>query len=158
MWGKIRDGFRSVPVAVGLGIMVAVLALHVLSLNEDSRLGRRLAQPLARLDTLIYDWRFQWLTPRRPEGQAPIVIVDIDEQSLQQQGRWPWSRETVAALVQALERRGVQLIGFDVVFSEPELNPADALLASPALSAGLRRELASPTAHREAETAKAHRG
>ncbi|MFZ5560046.1 MAG: CHASE2 domain-containing protein [Pseudomonadota bacterium] len=143
MWGKIRDSFRSVPVAVGLGIMVAVLALHVLSLNEDSRLGRRVAQPLARLDTLIYDWRFQWLTPRRPEGQAPIVIVDIDEQSLQQQGRWPWSRETVAALVQALERRGVQLIGFDVVFSEPELNPADALLASPALSAGLRRELAA---------------
>ncbi|MCD6060334.1 MAG: Adenylate cyclase, family 3 [Moraxellaceae bacterium] len=141
MWGEIRDSLRSVPVWVGLAIMLAVLAVHVISLDEDGRLGRRVAQPIARLDTLIYDWRFQWLTPQRPEGQVPIVIVDVDEQSLKQEGRWPWSREKVAGLVQALERQGVRLIGFDVVFSEPEANPADALLASPALSAAVRDEL-----------------
>lgn len=140
---QIRDSLRSVPVWVGLGIMLAVLALQALTMNEDSRLGRQLAQPLVRLDALIYDWRFQWLTPVRPEPPVPLVIVDIDEQSLKQVGRWPWSRARVAELVTALERQGVGLVGFDVVFSEPEANPADALLESGALSAGARAELAA---------------
>lgn len=138
---QIRDSLRSVPVWVGLAMMLAVLALHVLTLNEDSRLGRNLAQPLARLDELIYDWRFQWLTPKRPESAVPVIVVDVDEQSLKQEGRWPWSRARVAELVTALERQGVRLIGFDVVFSEPEANPADALLKAGHLSAGARAEL-----------------
>jgi adenylate cyclase len=141
MGDRIRDTLKSVPVWVGLGIVMAVLALQVLSLNEDSRLSRQVAQPLTRLDSLIYDWRFQWLTPRRPDGAVPVVIVDIDEQSLKREGRWPWGRDKVATLVGALERQGVQLIGFDVVFSEPEKNPADALLAPGVLSDAARAEL-----------------
>lgn len=141
MWEKIRQSMRSVPVWIGLGIVLVVLVLQVLSLGEDSQFGRRLAKPLTRLDTLIYDWRFQLLTPSRPEGQVPIVIVDIDEQSLKREGRWPWGREKVAGLVTALEQQGASLIGFDVVFSEPEKNPADALLASRALSESARSEL-----------------
>ncbi|HEX6591820.1 MAG TPA: hypothetical protein VF050_07465, partial [Moraxellaceae bacterium] len=82
MWGKIRESFRSVPVWVGLGIVVLVLVLHVLSLGESSRLSQRLAKPLTRLDTLVYDWRFQLLTPQRPEGATPIVVVDIDEATI----------------------------------------------------------------------------
>lgn len=141
MWNRFRDSVRSVPAWVGLAIVFAVLMLQVASLDEDSQFGRRLARPVDRLDTLIYDWRFQLLTPQRPEGQVPIVIVDIDEQSLKREGRWPWSRARVAALVTALEQQGVALVGFDVVFSEPEKNPADALLGSPALSESTRNEL-----------------
>lgn len=139
----IRTSVRSLPAWVGLGLVLAVLALHVLSLNEDSRLGRRLAQPLVRLDELVYDWRFQWLTPSRPESTVPVVVVDIDEQSLKQEGRWPWSRARVAALVTALERQGARLVGFDVVFSEPEKNPADAVLDGNFLSEAARAELAA---------------
>lgn len=161
MWERIRESFRSVPVWVGLALMAAVLALYVVSLDEDGRLGRRVAQPLARLDTLIYDWRFQWLTPKRPEGQVPIVVVDVDEQSLKREGRWPWSRTKVAALVQALEQQGVRLIGFDVVFSEAEKNPADDLLASATLPESVRAELAAQRAafdsdSRFAEVVPAH--
>lgn len=141
MMESIRRSLRSLPVWVGLGLVLAVLALHVLSLNEDNRNGRRLAQPLVRLDALIYDWRFQWFTPARPEAAASVVIVDIDEQSLKQEGRWPWSRARVARLVTALEQQGVRLVGFDVVFSEPEANPADALLGAGELSDGARAEL-----------------
>lgn len=141
MWNRIRDSVRSIPAWAGMGIVGLVLLLHVLSLSEDSRLGRNVAAPLARLDFLIYDWRFQWLTPTRPEGQVPIVIVDIDEQSLKQEGRWPWGRDKVAALVTALEQQGSALIGFDVVFSEPENNPADTVLSHPQLSATTRAEL-----------------
>ncbi|HEX4870605.1 MAG TPA: adenylate/guanylate cyclase domain-containing protein [Moraxellaceae bacterium] len=139
----IRSSLRSLPVWVGLALVATVLALHVLSLDEGSRLGRRLAQPLVRLDELIYDWRFQWLTPARPESPVPVVVVDIDEQSLKQEGRWPWSRARVARLVTALEQQGVRLVGFDVVFSEPESNPADAVLDGGRLSEAARAELAA---------------
>lgn len=141
MWSRIRDSVRSIPAWAGMGIVALVLLLHVLSLSEDSQLGHKVAAPFNRLDTLIYDWRFQWLTPARPEGQVPIVIVDIDEQSLKQEGRWPWGRDKIAALVRALEQQGTALIGFDVVFSEPEKNPADALLSNPQLSVSTRAEL-----------------
>lgn len=142
MWGKIRESFRSVPVWVGLGIVVLVLVLHVLSLGESSRLSQRLAKPLTRLDTLVYDWRFQLLTPQRPEGATPIVVVDIDEATIKREG-WPWSRDKFAVLVQQLEAEGVPLIGFDVVFSEPGKNPVEDLLRSDGLSEAARSELAA---------------
>jgi len=48
-----------------------------------------------------------------------IVIVDIDEKSLGEIGRWPWSRSVMAQLVERLfERHGIGLLAFDVVFAE----------------------------------------
>jgi adenylate cyclase len=54
----------------------------------------------------------------------------VDELSLKQEGRWPWSRDKLAELVLALQRQQVKLIGFDVVFSEEERNPVTQVLAS----------------------------
>ncbi len=143
MWQSIRSSVRSLPVWIGLGIVALILVLHVVSLAEDSRLAKQLAQPLQRLDTLIYDLRFQLLTPDRPEGDTPVVVVDIDEQSIRREGRWPWSRSKVAALVQSLEKEGVKLIGFDVVFSEAESNPVDQVLADTTLPPAIRTEIAA---------------
>ena len=48
-----------------------------------------------------------------------IVILDIDEKSLGEVGRWPWSRSVMAELTAKLfERYGVALVGFDVVWAE----------------------------------------
>jgi len=143
MWESLRGSLRSLPVWIGLVIVGMVLVLDVISLKEDSRMARQLARPMERLDTLLYDWRFRMLPPSRPEGQVPIVVVDIDEPSIQREGRWPWGRDKVMSLVQALERQGVSLIGFDVVFSEAESNPADRVLAAEGLSPALRDELVS---------------
>jgi adenylate cyclase len=50
-----------------------------------------------------------------------IVILDIDEKSLAEMGRWPWNRKLMAELVDKLfERYGVALLGFDVVWAEPD--------------------------------------
>ncbi len=146
MWERLQAGLRSVPVWVGLAIVLVVLVLDVLSLSEDNRSALKISRPLARLDTLIYDWRFQLLTPSRPEARTPIVIVDIDEQSLKREGRWPWGREKVAELVRAMEAQGVALIGFDVVFSEPEANPADLLLREGQFAPELREALTAQRA------------
>lgn len=71
-----------------------------------------------RLDVFLYDLRLR----AQSEPLDPrIVIVDIDEKSLDQIGRWPWSRDVVARLVDTLhDQYFTRAIGFDVVFSEPD--------------------------------------
>ena len=50
-----------------------------------------------------------------------IVIVDIDEKSIAEIGRWPWGRNTIAKMLDNLfDRYKVAIVGFDVVFAEPD--------------------------------------
>lgn len=56
----------------------------------------------------------------QPGGE--VVIVAIDEKSVGEMGRWPWSRSVVAGLVRELKTAGAKAIGFDVIFAEPEVN------------------------------------
>ena len=49
-----------------------------------------------------------------------VVIVAVDEKSIADKGRWPWSRSIMAKLVDKLTQYGTRVIGFDIVFSEPE--------------------------------------
>src|SRR5207249_3188649 len=55
-----------------------------------------------------------------PRGVDPrIVILDIDEKSLGEIGRWPWSRRLMAELVDKLfDQYGVGVLGFDVIWAE----------------------------------------
>jgi len=72
-----------------------------------------------RLDHFIYDARLRATMPGTPDSR--IVIVDIDDVSLQQWGQWPWSRDKLARLATELTtRQQAAVIGFDVVFAEPD--------------------------------------
>ena len=74
---------------------------------------------LQQLDNIIYDARLRATMPRTLDER--IVIVDIDEKSLAEVGRWPWGRNKVANLVEELlDRQQVALLGFDVVFAEAD--------------------------------------
>ena len=74
---------------------------------------------LQRLDDIIYDGRLRATMPKTLDDR--IVIVDIDEKSLAQVGRWPWSRNRLATMVDELfVRQQVALLGFDVVFAEAD--------------------------------------
>lgn len=55
-----------------------------------------------------------------PRGET--VIAAIDEKSLGELGRWPWPRTTIAKLVDKLKGYGAKVVGFDIVFSEPDQN------------------------------------
>ena len=72
---------------------------------------------LQRLDDIIYDARLRATMPQTVDDR--IVIVDIDEKSLSEIGRWPWGRNKLANLVEELlDNQKVALLGFDVVFAE----------------------------------------
>ena len=74
---------------------------------------------LQRLDDIIYDARLRATMPRTLDER--IVIVDIDEKSLAEVGRWPWSRNRLAQLVDELfDRQKAGIVGFDVVFAEAD--------------------------------------
>jgi adenylate cyclase len=71
------------------------------------------------IDAKLYDYRLRLTMPET--GDNRIVILDIDEKSLKEEGRWPWSRDKMAVLMDELfERYGVAVVGFDVVFAEKD--------------------------------------
>jgi len=116
------SGIRTTRLSAILGVLLTgYLIVLSLQLNQGS------GHWLNRLDYLLYDLRYNWSHDWRPRtlGEQPIAIIDIDEQSLAEQGRWPWSRHTLAELVTTLGQYGAVVVAFDVVFSEPERNPVD---------------------------------
>ncbi|HKC31125.1 MAG TPA: adenylate/guanylate cyclase domain-containing protein [Burkholderiales bacterium] len=72
---------------------------------------------ITQLDNIIYDTRLRVTMPRGVDHR--IVILDIDEKSLGEIGRWPWSRRLMAELVDKLfDKYGVGVLGFDVIWAE----------------------------------------
>ncbi len=55
---------------------------------------------------------------------SPVVILDIDDESIEREGRWPWSRARMESVVTELYRLGAKGIALDIVFSESEPNLA----------------------------------
>jgi CHASE2 domain-containing sensor protein len=72
-----------------------------------------------RLDRLIYDIRLRATMPRTLDSR--VVIVDVDDTSLAREGQWPWPRDRMARLTtELLTRQQVAVLGFDVMFLEPD--------------------------------------
>ncbi len=81
---------------------------------------------LTQIDLAIDDARLRATLPGTRDTR--ITIVDVDDASLARVGRWPWPRERLAALAEELfARQRAAVVGFDMVFSEPD--PGDAALA-----------------------------
>ena len=82
-----------------------------------------------RLENLTYDLRVRMTMTKTKDDS--VVIIDIDEKSLTAEGRWPWPRDKVARLVEnAFERYNAVLLGFDVVFAEPDKSSGLSVLES----------------------------
>jgi len=113
--------------------------------------SRRLTNPLAALAAglLVYSalefgglGLFAWLghafddqwirlhiASGAPHPDPRIVVVDIDERSLEQMattvGRYPWPRSVHAELAEGLLRRGARAVVFDLLFTDPDLDHRD---------------------------------
>ncbi|WP_339547080.1 CHASE2 domain-containing protein [Pseudomonas sp. RA_35y_Pfl2_P32] len=93
-----------------LGVSLILLPLTaVLSLSHGLTLSNLLYDNLRRLSPLPVD-------PR-------ILIVTIDDYSLQQLGKWPWPRTLHADLLDRLTAAEPRGVLFDVIFSEPAPSP-----------------------------------
>ena len=81
-----------------------------------------------RADAWVYD---NFVSASSRPADDRILVVAIDDKSLAELGRWPWSRRTHAALVEHLGNAGVRGVALNILLSEPALfDPeGDALLA-----------------------------
>jgi serine phosphatase RsbU (regulator of sigma subunit) len=88
-----------------------------------------------------------------PRGgdSARVVVVDIDEKSLAQNGQWPWPRHLLAELVRRIAQGNPRVLGIDVVFAERDrLSPDEIAREVPDLPPALADALAQlPPSGRE---------
>lgn len=108
-----KTGFlRLHAVRISLGFAVVLVIL----LNAAGVIPLGFVQ---RLENYTYDQRLQWTMPGTVDPR--IVIVDIDERSLQEQGHWPWPRHQIAKMMDELfDTYQIDVLGFDVIFAEPD--------------------------------------
>lgn len=88
--------------------------------------------PLERLEQLVYDTRYRVRGHTDPPQE--VVIVGIDDKSLEKIGRWPWDRSKIAVLIDLLKDMGAKVIMMDIIFSEPSKD--DEILAASIKRAG----------------------
>jgi adenylate cyclase len=111
----------ALPITIGIGIVIFSLAFQF----SDNPLLKSLRD---RMEWLAYDVRLSGTLDKNPRPHPSIVIIDIDDKSLSEEGRWPWSRTKTATLINKLAEYGVVVQAFDIVFAEPETNIAISLL------------------------------
>ena len=83
---------------------------------------------LWRWDNLLYDAQLSFWSRTVSDD---IIIIDIDDESLEQLGRWPWPRSIHAQIINKLDQESPRAIGLDIIFNEPDSNNpvSDILLA-----------------------------
>ncbi len=72
---------------------------------------------LERLDWMIYD---RIISVQSFQPDSDIIIVAIDDESLQALGQWPWSRKLHARLLNRLSQSGWNVVALDLLLSEPD--------------------------------------
>ena len=103
-------------VSIVAGIAALLLFDVALLLFSDGWLGTFREKAL----DIVLDADQRLLTPRQRQDAARIVFVDIDRRSLEEIGSWPWPREKMADLAEAIAARTPSVVAFDILFSEPD--------------------------------------
>lgn len=81
------------------------------------------------IEVMTLDYRFRIRNfISEPVQSGKVVIVAIDEKSLKEFGRWPWSRALMAELVKEIIDLNPKVLAVDIFFSEPENEKSDKAL------------------------------
>lgn len=127
----VQKGLDALSSPIFLGLVITGLFLffaesfyQVRNQNQvnlaDGRLSTKVFRAVEALDFMLADARFQIRGEKK--SPAPVALLTIDDRSIEQVGRWPWSREKIAEIVDRMMGHGAKAIGFDIVFSEKQEN------------------------------------
>ena len=79
-----------------------------------------------RIESQTYDWRVRLATEQPANPIDDIVIIDIDERSIQKLGSYHhWTRAYWSKLISYLDSAGVAMIGLDVIFDPNPRHPEE---------------------------------
>jgi adenylate cyclase len=110
--------------ALALGLALLFCALHVwvdrspsvgLQVGGGSR-ENVLLRSLHIFEGRVTDVQFRLRGHRAPHPD--VVVVAVDEKSVQTFGRWPWPRELVARAIDRLREARVASVGLDMTFTD----------------------------------------
>ena len=102
------DIFKKHPaIFLGLGITLIFLVLNIIHVDF-----------LDGLELKFYDIRMK--LKDIPANTENIVLVDIDDDSIDKLGRWPWPRSQIVKAINKISEAGPKLIGLNIMYSEPE--------------------------------------
>ncbi|MCI5126247.1 MAG: CHASE2 domain-containing protein, partial [Candidatus Electrothrix sp. AR5] len=101
-----RCGFSSLSVA---GVLLTIFFVFF----------ARCEPPLLHeLRLKSFDFFLQY-TPA-PLSDPRVIIVDVDSESLEELGQWPWPRKRIARLLKKITSAGPTVVGLDMIFAEPD--------------------------------------
>ena len=110
----MKSGFWKSDWFLGALVVVAVL------------LFSRFSETIPSLERAAYDFGVQ-ATSRTPSER--IAVIAIDDTSIANIGRWPWSREVHARMTELLAGAKAKVIGNTVFFSEAQVDPGYGYIA-----------------------------
>ena len=125
--GAVKKGIWTADWLVAL-VICLVFGVAAWSQNET----------LEGLERAAYDLGVRGST-REPSER--LAVIAIDEQSIDNLGRWPWPRNIHATMIETLRAGGARIVGNLVFFSEPQIDPGLAYinrLSETYASSGLR--------------------
>lgn len=107
-------------------VLNAVLLIAVFLVNHSHALWK--------IDHLLGDFNMKKAADGVPDPR--IVVVTIDEPSIEALGQFPWDRAVYAQLLEQLNRDNniPKAIAFDIIFSEPSDNPDSDMAFAEALA------------------------
>jgi len=115
--GLLREWWRrKVSFAISLVVTFVALAIYVATFVGERPMP--LSDFVHRLELSSLDTRYQ-LRGRTPPDPR-IIIVDVDQESQEVLGRWPFPRVHFAHLLDALREDGARVVAFDMTFSKPD--------------------------------------
>lgn len=123
---KIVESPLFVGIIITLAFVYSAWTFYQIRNLNDIRLAssgstRAIFEAVEGLDFMLTDLRFLIRGEKRPETK--IALIAVDDRSVEEIGRWPWSREKMANLVEQLFQYNAKALGFDVIFAEEQENP-----------------------------------
>ncbi len=128
-------------------IISAIITVAALAIYYVTFVGERpmpLFDFVTRLELSSLDLRFQYRGRMQPDPR--IIIVDIDQQSQEALGHWPFPRIYFAHLVDALREDGARVVAFDITFSQADETAAPLRDLSASLAEQKKKGLAANAA------------
>lgn len=113
---------KRIPILLGFILVALAVWLQITTVEF-------LQHFINRLEDLAYDvqLRTKLLTHPTP-FQTSVAIIDIDDESIAKEGRWPWPRSKLAELGNRLQAAGAVVIVYDMFFAAKEINVAEEVM------------------------------
>jgi adenylate cyclase len=127
---KVVEPLKS-PLFIGLVItgLFTLIANNYYEVRGQLEGARHRLPPLQKTLFDVVEWFDLKNQDRRlvMRGERPpsenAALLTIDDRSIDEIGRWPWSREKIAFVIEEMMKYKAKAIGFDIVFSEPQVDP-----------------------------------